>query len=148
MRPAHVLDLAADVLAVAVAGVLGVLEAHLRQHAADDDLLTGRQVGQVGDGVHGEALQHALVLGQRMAGEVEVERFLLVLELLGLGPFGHVGQRHVGGRGGAAVLGAAAEQAHLAGLAVALQVAGGLDGARQDVQQLRRGGRSGRRRRP
>src|SRR5262249_42923211 len=88
-----------------------------------------------------------LVLRQRVAGDVEVERLLLVLELLRLGPLGHVGQRHVGGDGGPA-LGEGAEQAHLPGLAVALQVAGRLDGARQDVQQLRppaAGGRGARR---
>ena len=85
------------------------------------------------------ASQEFLVLGQRMAGEVEVEHFLLVLELVGFRPRRHVRQRFVRfGDGGSRFLGGeGVEQVALAEALIVLPIRRRLNGAGQGLHQLR-----------
>ena len=140
----EVLELAAGVAAVAVAGLLGVHEADLREHAADEDFLIAARSSQSWlTACVEKRCSIVLVLGQRMAGDVEVERFLLVLQLLGGGPFGDVGQARRCGLRPPSPLPRfeRLEQIELAVAAVLLDLARRLEGAGQRFPELRRGWR-------
>src|SRR5262249_54930303 len=77
------------------------------------------------------------VLGQGVAGEVEVKRFFLILELLRRRPLGHVGQRldHVTDHAGL-VAAKGVEQVALTKPSITLPVAACLQGTWQDVDEL------------
>ena len=112
----------------------------MREHAAHQDLLIGSQVGQVGHAVRRKALEISFMLRQRMAGEIEVERLLFVLQLFAIRPFGNVGQGLDGRRGiGPGTL-EDVEEIALAGAAVVLNFACRLQRLRQNVHPLRPAG--------
>ena len=74
----------------------------------------------VGRGVRAVGGQRLLVLGQRMAGEIEAQHFLLGGQPLAVVPLGHVGQRRAA-RPASSSFVHRVEQALLAALAIGVQ---------------------------
>ncbi len=146
LREAHPLDLPFQVFQLenrpalpGAAAALGHLRSHRREHPADQHFGPLGAVGGFACGGGGIALDGGLVLGQRMAGDVEAEQLLFKLEQVGAGQLGNVGKGDralAPARWRSTGRGSLPEHRHLPRPLVVLMLLAHLDRPFQHVQQL------------